>query len=90
MRKFTDEEREAFQNPLRCYDCGQLYGDPAWIEAVVPDAVWEAINPTYWRGAGILCIICMARRCYEAGLDNVSVKLYGVFTHEENPGRKRT
>lgn len=85
MKRYTDEEIEAFRNPLRCFDCGALYGQPDWIEATVPNDVWETINPTYHEnaGAGILCIVCMAKRCVEAGYYGVPMRLYGIFTHEQ-------
>lgn len=70
---------------LACYDCGALYGDPAWIEAVVPHDVWNAhISPTGDDG-GILCIACMARRAVAAGLESVPVRLTAgpfVTTHD--------
>jgi hypothetical protein len=72
LRKFTDAERPT---EAQCYDCGFPYTHPAWIEAVVPDDVWERINPTYWQGAGLLCVNCIAVRCEEAGLRDVPVKL---------------
>jgi len=87
LRKFTDEERQALQHPLRCYDCGLLYSDnPAWMDAMIPDEAWEAINPTYDEGAGILCITCINRRCHEAGLQNVPVMIMsGSLISKENP-----
>jgi len=71
MKHFSDEERPKSQ----CYDCGLPYDDPSWIEAIVPDSVWEVINPTYHAGAGLLCINCMAKRCAESGLVNVPIQL---------------
>ncbi len=86
MKRYTDEEIKAFQNPLRCFDCGTLYGVPEWIETHVPHDIWERIQPTNHEnaGAGILCIQCMAKRCVEIGLEDVPIKLYGVFTHEDD------
>lgn len=75
MRRYTDEERKQFEDPLRCYDCGLIYGSGSWIEAVVPNNVWEQINPTYHTGVGILCINCIAVRCCAAGLEDVPVRL---------------
>jgi len=55
-----------------CHDCGLDYGSDGWIEAVVPDAVWNAIRPRgRGEGCGILCITCMARRISERGLHDV-------------------
>lgn len=46
-----------------CYDCGLEYSSPAWIEALVPDRVWERIKPEgCGKGAGLLCISCMSAR----------------------------
>ena len=45
----------------KCYDCGLNYEDPGWIEAVIPDKVWNEISPTGDQG-GILCITCISRR----------------------------
>jgi hypothetical protein len=58
-----------------CYDCHLPYGGNEWVEAVVPDDVWEQIKPQEGQGAGILCINCMAKRCAKMGLENVPVKL---------------
>lgn len=56
-----------------CEDCGIPYGGPEWVETIVPDEVWWIITPAppdNKRG-GILCIACIARRCKEAGLEDV-------------------
>ena len=58
--KYNEEERVKIGGA--CYDCGLRYGTAGWIDAVVSDADWELINPTYHPGAGLLCITCMARR----------------------------
>ena len=62
-----------------CHDCGLEYGSDGWIEAIIPDEVWWVIapDPEYKRG-GILCITCIARRCKEAGLEDVPVLLCGT------------
>lgn len=74
MRKYTDEEIGAF-NPLCCFDCGLVYGTPGWMDVLIPNDVWEMINPTFHEnsGAGILCIHCINRRCQELGLMYVPV-----------------
>jgi hypothetical protein len=71
MKRFSDKERPHGQ----CYDCGLPYDDPGWIDILVPDDVWEIINPTYHEGAGLLCITCIARRCIEARLTTVIATL---------------
>lgn len=80
MKKYTEAELdEKFPDGLTCcYDCGFVYGAPGWIEAVVPNDVWELISPNENQGAGILCINCISVRCSEAGLKNVPVKLCGT------------
>ena len=64
-----------YEMPLACHDCGLIYGSDGWIDAVVPDEIWKIINPSDDIGGGTLCINCMARRCVEAGLYEVPVKL---------------
>ena len=79
MKRYKDDVRPKGQ----CYDCGQLYRSPGWIEVIVPDDVWEIINPTYHEGAGLLCIQCIAYRCVEAGLTEVPVRFTaGVLTND--------
>ncbi len=58
---------------IACIGCGFSYDDPAWIEAVVSDKVFEKITVSPYQGAGILCIQCIARRCVEAELEDVRV-----------------
>lgn len=84
MKKYTDEEHEAFQNPLRCYDCGLEYGSDGWMDALIPNDVWEAINPTYHEGAGILCITCINRRCKIAGIGGVPVWITSGALHSKD------
>lgn len=74
MKKFTDAEREMYcTNPLRCYDCGFRYGGLGWCDVIVPNDVWELINPTYHEGAGILCFNCISTRLDVLGMTNVKV-----------------
>lgn len=62
---------------MPCYDCGKEYGGDDWIEAIIPDKIWNKISPTKNQG-GILCISCIARRLKKAGYDNVPVFLCGT------------
>ena len=73
MKRYTDEEIVQRDNPPACFDCGLPYGGDAWMDALVPNDVWEIINPTYHEGAGILCVSCINLRCIEAGLLYVPV-----------------
>ena len=62
---------------MPCYDCGKEYGGDDWIEAIIPDLIWNNISPTK-NQSGILCISCMARRLSEAGYKKVPVWLCGT------------
>ena len=31
---------------MPCYDCGMDYEGEDWIEAVIPDKIWNKISPT--------------------------------------------
>lgn len=54
----------------KCNDCG-LPKTAAWIDVQLPDKVSAQINPD-----GVpLCINCISRRCADAGLTDVPVKL---------------
>jgi hypothetical protein len=49
-----------------CNDCGLEYGGDSWIEAIIPDNIWNIIKPDGCAdGCGILCISCIARRLRE-------------------------
>ena len=61
----------------RCYECGLDYQDPGWIEAIIPDKIWNEISPT-GNQAGLLCIICISRRLVEKGYKKVPVWLTGT------------
>lgn len=60
-----------------CEDCGLAYGCERWVEAVIPDEMWEKINPGS-EGGGILCIGCISRRLRRLGIDKVPVILSGM------------
>jgi len=66
---------------LSCYDCGYNYNRPDWVEAVVPDEVWEKIAPNE-EGGGILCIHCMSKRMVEAGIRSTVVITAGPMLSE--------
>ena len=75
-----------------CYDCGKVYGKDDWIEAIIPDKVWEEINPSEHKGGGILCIACIAKRLIKAGYGregrgNVPVWLCGTEPFLTMPGQ---
>jgi len=54
--KYHDFERPEGQ----CYDCGINYNE--FPDMIIPDELWEKINPTYHKGAGLLCPTCIANR----------------------------
>lgn len=62
-----------------CYDCGLLYGSDGWIEAVIPDKIWNKIKPTECAdGCGILCVTCISRRLKVKGIEDVPVWFCGT------------
>ncbi len=69
----------------KCYDCGLLYGSDGWIEAIIPDNVWNIISPTKDEG-GILCISCISKKLTEKGLSNIPVWLCGTEPLKAIPG----
>lgn len=60
--KYSDEERPE----CRCYDCGLEYGK--YPDLALPHWLWELINPSYHKGAGLLCPNCLANRLDYLGL----------------------
>lgn len=60
-----------------CYDCGLEYGKDRWIEAIIPDKVWNDISPTGGHG-GLLCISCISKRLIKKGYKDVPVWLCGT------------
>ena len=60
-----------------CYECGLDYQDPGWIEAVIPDKIWDEISPTGDQG-GLLCITCISRRLVKVGYKRVPVWMVGM------------
>lgn len=71
-----------------CYDCGLEYGAEGWIEAIIPDKVWNFISPTK-DSSGILCINCISKRLALSGFHNIPIWLCGtepVKAKVGNPG----
>lgn len=58
--QYTDTERDPAMYGA-CYDCGLPY-DQFPTELVIDHEVWELINPTHHKGAGLLCHSCMIER----------------------------
>ncbi len=68
--KYRDTERPQSV----CYDCGMKYQD--FPDMIINDKLWEKINPTYHKGAGLLCPTCMGRRLCTIGETEVKVRFY--------------
>ena len=52
-----------------CYDCGLPYGEDGWIEAIIPDKVWDRIRPEgSGKGCGLLCVTCINKRLVRLGI----------------------
>jgi hypothetical protein len=66
MKRYTDEEREAIG--AACYDCHLPYGDDGWADLLLPNSIWEQINPSHHKGVGLLCANCTMRRLVQIGL----------------------
>ena len=63
--------------PVACADCGLAYGGDGWVEAIIPDRVWDKIRPegTY-PASGILCITCMAARLKRLGFKPKTIPVW--------------
>ena len=62
-----------------CYDCGLEYSGTGWIEAIIPDHIWDMIRPEGCdEGCGLLCITCMSRRLVKLNLKEIPVWLCGT------------
>lgn len=63
----------------QCHDCGLEYGGVGWIEAIIPDKVWNLIRPEGCpEGTGLLCINCISKRLEERGYKDVPIWLCGT------------
>lgn len=62
-----------------CLDCGRRYGDRyGFPDLIVPEDVWEAINPGS-GGGGLLCPSCICARAYRAGVRAAAYFASGPF-----------
>jgi hypothetical protein len=65
-----------------CLDCHRRYGDEhGFPDLIVPDDVWEAINPGS-DGGGMLCPSCICARAYRAGVRAVAYFASGPFEQD--------
>ena len=64
---------------MGCYDCELEYGGDGWIEAIIPDKIWNKIRPEgNAENCGILCITCIVKRLRAGGFKGVPVWLCGT------------
>ncbi len=61
----------------RCYVCGKEYGSIGWCDIIVPDYIWDKINPTNPKveDGGLLCFNCIAESLEKIGLKDVPIKI---------------
>lgn len=62
-----------------CWECGRSWSEPGWIDAWIPDDLWEQIAPIKGvgtDGSGHLCIHCITAALTEIGAINVPVELW--------------
>ena len=43
-----------------CYDCRMKYSE--FPDMIIPNELWELINPTEQEGSGLLCPTCISNR----------------------------
>lgn len=72
---YTGYEYQKRRIKACCYDCLLPYTDDAWIDALVSDEIWERINPSPYKGGGLLCLNCMCRRFVQAGMMQVQISI---------------
>lgn len=62
-------DKEISVEELTCADCPVPYGKDGWVDVVIPNHIWNAID----NGAGILCFRCITKRLEQAGYNDVPV-----------------
>lgn len=70
MKKYQDGDRPKGQ----CYDCRANY--KSFPDMVISDELWEKINPTYHKGAGLLCPTCISIRLKNINAGKVECIIY--------------
>jgi hypothetical protein len=71
-RQWTYEDGE--RPRAECYDCERPYETMG--DCVIDNVLWERINPTRHRGAGLLCANCITERLRHLGISGVDAKLW--------------
>jgi|SaaInlStandDraft_4_1057021.scaffolds.fasta_scaffold59388_2 hypothetical protein len=70
MKKYKDHNRPKGM----CYDCKLKYG--TFPDMTIDNNLWEQINPTYHKGAGILCPTCISIRLKELGVGPIQCTIH--------------
>jgi len=73
--KYKDGEKHC-----ACYDCGIPYGE--FEDMALSDTLWELINPSEYKGSGLLCPNCITARLDHIGLW-YGQPLYGLIRKYE-------
>lgn len=64
-----------------CWDCGRPWSQPGWIDAWVPDDLWQQIAPIKGVGtdhSGHLCIHCITVALTQIGAQDVELELWAA------------
>lgn len=62
--KYTEADRPC-GSYCKCFDCGMKYGE--FPDMVLNHDLWEEINPSQYKGSGLLCPTCMTNRLNHIG-----------------------
>lgn len=74
--KYSDMDMDTGLMIVQCYDCGLSYDTGCgWCDVIIPNEIWELINPTNHKGVGLLCFNCIARRLEFLGLEDVPIAI---------------
>ena len=57
----------AREQAVGCEQCGLPYGEPGWVDVVIPNEIWNALNKD------LLCFTCMTKALVQAGYKDVPV-----------------
>lgn len=59
--KYSEDEKLC-ESCANCYDCGLEYENEEFPDMVLPNDLWEEINPSQYKGSGLLCPRCIVNR----------------------------
>jgi hypothetical protein len=77
--RYSDDERPQGC----CYDCRLKYSE--FPDMIIDDELWEMINPTIHKGAGILCPTCIANRLNHLGKWHCNMKSFDAKDYLGEP-----